>query len=279
MSFASNFNHPQQSQKAIDPNTAVAIEGKKQRALIVKEATTSKVKIEEHLKMVGTAMYNAKQEIDQLVLIKKEEAKEVCHVMNKLKLDLKAERLMIGGEMKKTQSAHQEQLQESNEAIVTMKQLLQQLYTLKNELVDTHGSNKLVVEDGPPLKKMGIESKDGKILAVNSSVNNLGAGYGYGSGDGSNAGSFAAVQTDMNVLVTPEYKPTATALVNPYAKKANYAGDAAEHGTAKDMTQEFDSEELDAELVEMKLPADNYDYPDAAQMDAAQTLGNMASKN
>ena len=82
----------------------------------------------------------------------------------------------------------------------------------------------------------------------------------------------------MNMLVTPECKPTATTFMNPYVKNANnYAGVAVDHGTAKDMSQEFDSEELDAELVEMKLPA--YDDPDAAQMDAAQTLGDMANTN
>ena len=142
---------------------AVSIEGKKQKALICKEATLSKIRIEEHMKIVNTVMDGAKQEINQLVLIKKEEAKEVCHAMNKLKLDIKAERTTVECEMMKSQSAHKEMIKESNEAVTVLKELLQQFHALKDEMLKTYGAN---VGEGPPFKKMATQGDDGVFSAV-----------------------------------------------------------------------------------------------------------------
>ena len=222
MSFSSNFIPPE---SAIDPVMAVTIEGKKQKALLCKEASISKVRIEEHIKMVNTAMFGAKEEVNQLILIKKEEAKEMCHVMNKLKLDLKAERFMLESERKKTMSAHLEHMKESNEAINEMKQLLQQFHGVKDKFKST-----------PAFKKMKTHA-----------------------------------DADGGTVITPDANVNLGVMKNPYLK-ANKDDIGVAIGTAKDLADEFASEEVDTALVEMKLPVDATPDVDVAQIEAANAL-------
>ena len=241
MSFSSNFIPPE---KAIDPVMAVTIEGKKQKALLSKEASISKLKIQEHMKMVSTTMYGAKEEINQLILIKKEEAKEECHVMNKLKLDLKAERFMIECERKKLQSAYKECIEESNVIIDEMKQLLKQIHMLKNE-----------VEGTPAFKKMKMEVDIDPITAAH----------------GDCAAAVDGVGT--TTVVTPDIK--LGAVKNPYLKvKENDTGVAigSANCSAKDLTDEFASEVVDNAIGEMKMPVHMNANHDVAQIEAANTL-------
>ena len=238
MSFSSNFIHPEK--KSIDPVMAVTIEGNKQKALLCKEATISKLKMQEHMKMINTATYGAKEEINQLILIKKEEAKEECHAMNKLKLDLKAERFMIECERKKLQSAYKECTEGSNVIIDEMKQLLKQMHGLKNELEGT-----------PAFKKMKMEVDIDPIPAAH--------------GDGA-----AAVKgVGTGIVVTPDTKPAA--VKNPYLKvKENDAGVAI--GATMNLADEFASEDVDHAIEEMKMPDHMNATPDVAQIEAAKTL-------
>ena len=138
---------------------------------------------------------------------------------------------MIECERKKLQSAYKECTEGSNVIIDEMKQLLKQIHGLKN-----------VLEGTPAFKKMKMEV-DVDIDPITS--------------DG--------VGTATGTVVTPDIK--LAAVKNPYLKVKEYDVGVA-IGVAKDLADEFASEDVDTALVQIELPATH----DDAHIEAAKTL-------